>query len=268
MRHLPNLLTLANLFCGCLAIVCILNAEPYLINFDPHDPPGYQWVHGTQQIWWSGALIFIGALFDAFDGFAARALRIHSPIGKDLDSLADVVTFGVAPSMIMYKLLWESNISNQQYAITPLMLVPAFAIAIFAALRLARFNVSPPQSNGGFTGLPTPAVGLLIASFALTSWPDSNGSKVVSKLFYNMNHPWCWYLIIALLCWLMVSKVRFIKLLPGKFTPQTLWPLLVVVLGGAAAFVLVSYMAIPIAFVLYAIVSQIAPKAKPEPTLS
>jgi CDP-diacylglycerol---serine O-phosphatidyltransferase len=268
MRHLPNLLTLANLLCGCLSIVCVLNAEPYLLNLDPSNPT-YIWVHGTQQmIWWSGALIFLGALFDAFDGFAARALKVHSPIGKDLDSLADVVTFGVAPSMIMYKLLWETSISTEQTAVTPFLLVPAFAIAVFAALRLARFNVAPPASGGGFTGLPTPAVGLLVASFAMTAWPGLDKGRFENRLFSYIDRPWVLYLIIALLCWLMVSKVRFIKLLPGRFTAQSTWPLLVVLLGGVASFFLFGYMAVLIAFVLYAIVSQIAPQPKPGPTLS
>src|SRR5947209_7136785 len=104
MRHLPNILTLANLFCGCLAIVCILTAQPFLTYQTDTALPvvKWDWVYGVQQMQWGGILIFAAAIFDLLDGFAARALRVISPIGKDLDSLADVVSFGVAPAIIMY----------------------------------------------------------------------------------------------------------------------------------------------------------------------
>src|SRR4051812_31837908 len=100
MRHLPNILTLANLFCGCLAIVCILNAQPFLYQLPDSGLPEAEWAwsHGVEQMQWGGILIFLAALFDLLDGFAARSLKVFSPIGADLDSLADVVSFGVAPS--------------------------------------------------------------------------------------------------------------------------------------------------------------------------
>src|SRR5688572_18056268 len=108
MKHLPNLLTLANLICGCIAIVFILNAQPFVSSFNEQD----YWVIGTEQAYMGALFILLAAVFDLLDGFAARALQVFSPIGKDLDSLADIVSFGVAPSMILFKMLWASYIAE------------------------------------------------------------------------------------------------------------------------------------------------------------
>ena len=259
MRHLPNLLTLANLFCGCLAIVCLLNAQPFLTY---HAVDGsmmlqptieYEWVHGVQQIAWGGSVIFLAAFFDLLDGFAARALRVHSPIGKDLDSLADVVSFGVAPSVIMYKLIWESLIGKPGFSdVNLIWLAPAFAIAIFAALRLAKFNVTPAQQ--GFSGMPTPAVGLFVASFALLQWQRP---ELTDKYLGNI---WVLYAIIAILCYLMVSKVHFMKGLPQKWSLAQSWPNLVLIIGAAVLLAIFRTLGIPMAFALYILLSFAAPK--------
>lgn len=260
MRHLPNLLTLGNLFCGCLAIVCLLNAQPFLL-YHPSDANAmllqptfeYDWVHGVQQIAWGGGLIFIAAVFDLLDGLAARALKVHSPIGKDLDSLADLVSFGVAPAVIMYKLLWETVAAQPHITdVSLLYLAPAFAIALFAALRLAKFNITPPQS--GFSGMPTPAVGLFVASFALLQWERP---EIVEKYLSNM---WVLYGIIALLCYLMVSKVHFIKMMPSKWSLAQSWPNLLLAVASVVLLVLFRTAAIPMAFILYILLSFVAPK--------
>lgn len=134
---LPNLLTCANLFCGCVGIVAVFHNDLLL----------------------AAVLIGLAGVFDFFDGFAARLLRISSPIGKELDSLADVVTFGVLPSAIMYSLI--------QAAIPDLFglwkAYVAFVMAVFSALRLAKFNVDTRQAES-FIGLPTPANAFLIGS--------------------------------------------------------------------------------------------------------
>src|SRR5688572_11886920 len=111
-RHLPNFLTCCNLICGCLGIVFVLEARDI--------PAAY--------------LVWLAGLFDFFDGFAARMLKVSSPIGKELDSLADVVSFGILPSVVMYKMLSDSTDS----AVIP---YAGFMIAVFSALRLAIFNV-------------------------------------------------------------------------------------------------------------------------------
>src|SRR5690606_6154350 len=102
MKHLPNLLTIGNLICGCIAVVFILNSQPYLAGVNGAE----YWVNGVEQMLWGTCFILLAAVFDLLDGWVARALSLYSPIGPDLDSLADVVSFGVAPSMILYKMLW------------------------------------------------------------------------------------------------------------------------------------------------------------------
>ena len=115
-RHLPNFLTCCNLLCGCLGIVFLLE--------DRNMPAAW--------------FVWAACVFDFFDGFAARMLKVSSPIGKELDSLADVVSFGVLPAMVMYKMLTESSSSE----VIPYI---GFMIAMFSALRLAIFNVDETQ---------------------------------------------------------------------------------------------------------------------------
>lgn len=137
-KHIPNALTCCNLLCGCVGIVEIF--------------------HGNMIL--SCILIGVAGIFDFFDGFAARLLKVTSPIGKDLDSLADVVTFGLLPSIIIYQLILRSTTSLSELWMPNI----AFLIAIFSAVRLAKFNNDSRQSES-FIGLPTPANGFLIASF-------------------------------------------------------------------------------------------------------
>lgn len=152
-KHIPNAITCCNLISGCIAILFALQAQFELALL----------------------MIIVGAVFDFFDGMTARLLHVSSPIGKELDSLADVVTFGVAPSMMLYKMhalfcerlivIPEEGFSHDfgdiiiQYA--PYL---AFLIAAFSALRLAKFNLDERQAMG-FIGLPTPANALMWGSF-------------------------------------------------------------------------------------------------------
>lgn len=265
MRHLPNLLTLANLFCGCLAVICVLNAQPFLTyNASTGNPSTeWTWVYGVQEMAWGAALIFLAGLFDLLDGFAARALNIHSPIGKDLDSLADVVSFGVAPAMILYKMLWDVTLSVPGNPdADKLAMAPALLIACFAALRLARFNVTP-AAKGEFTGMPTPATGIFVASLALVYWFQPSG------WIQYLQSRWALYGLIALLCYLMVSNIRFLKLMPARWSLKYSWPQALIVVATLVALPLLTYSAIPAAFAVYIIVSLIAPKnGGPQTTLS
>ena len=260
MRHLPNILTLANLFCGCLAIVSICNAQPFLYRTETGEPGAqWAWAYGVQQLQWGGIFIFLAGFFDLLDGFAARALKVSSELGADLDSLADVVSFGVAPSMIFYKLLWdcvsrEPNVTN----VDMIAIAPAFLIACFGALRLARFNVTPSKGPG-FTGMPIPAVGIFVASLALVDWDNPAGWS--GWLFSSR---WALYALIALLCYLMVSHIRFLKLMPSKWNMASIWPQALLVVATLAAIPFLHFSAIPAAFALYIILSFIAPKPKAE----
>ena len=148
-RHIPNFITSLNLFCGCLSVIAAFN----------------------EQLTWSAYLIGIAAIFDFMDGLAARLLKVSSEIGKQLDSLADVISFGLAPGIIMFQLI---SINLEVY-FTPVpqrelqdILLPCIGllIPIFSALRLAKFNVDTRQSNS-FIGLPTPANAIFIGSLVL-----------------------------------------------------------------------------------------------------
>ena len=149
IRHVPNTITCLNLFCGCLSIV---------MSFDGRlDMAAY--------------FILIAAVFDFLDGFAARWLRAYSAMGKELDSLADVVSFGVAPASIMYDLLLSAVLKHDLYPFGWLVAFSAYFIAVFSALRLAKFNIDTRQTDS-FIGLPTPANAIFICSLAFISLGD------------------------------------------------------------------------------------------------
>ncbi len=256
MKHLPNLLTLTNLFFGCIAIVFILDAQPFqvLINGE------YYYVTGTERAYWGAVFIGLAAVCDLLDGFTARTLQIYSPIGKDLDSLADLVSFGVAPSMILFKMLWAAwMLEEDAFDISMLSMAPAFLITCFAALRLARFNVTPAKGSG-FTGMPVPAVGLLVASFPLINFYNPYGIGMW------LQGKWTIYLIVAVLCWLMVSQIRFFKFMPPKWSMSYLWPRLILVIAGVATLPFLGSAAVPLVFILYVLLSLIY--RDPEPISS
>lgn len=252
MKHLPNLLTLGNLFCGCIAIAYILTAQPYTSMSLEGGMPTWNWVYGAEQIYLGSIFIAIAAICDLLDGFVARALNVFSPIGKDLDSLADVVSFGVAPSMIFYKFLWDALMSEKNAMdVSMLGMAPAFLIACFGALRLARFNISGGGHKGFFTGMPIPAVGIFVASLPLLAWYNPWG------LGNFLHNKWVIYAVIGLLCWFMVSRISFIKLMPAKWNIATAWPQLVLIVVSAISIPFLHAAVVPFAFVLYIILSLI-----------
>jgi len=142
-RHIPNAITSLNLFSGCIAITMAFNGKFEM----------------------AGAFILLAAVFDFFDGMTARLLKSYSDIGKELDSLADMVSFGVAPSIIFFKLMQLGFAGVQDGAANYLPYL-AFIIAVFSALRLAKFNIDTRQTSS-FIGLPTPANALFLLSFGL-----------------------------------------------------------------------------------------------------
>lgn len=248
MKHLPNLLTLCNLISGCIATVFILNAQPFVSSFNGVE----YWVMATEQAYMGAFFILLAAVFDVLDGFAARALNVFSPIGKDLDSLADIVSFGVAPSMILFKMLWGSYMA-EPYAMDVSMwaMIPAFIIVCAGAIRLARFNNTNTEQKNHFIGMPIPAAGLFIASLPLINWYNPMGLGVY------LQSKWVLYVVIALLSWLMVSKVRFIKLLPANFKPAAMWPQILLLVVGIAGWFVLHVAIIPVVFLLYIILSFI-----------
>ena len=140
-KHIPNMITCLNLLSGCIACVMALN----------------------NNCLWAFILIIIASVFDFFDGFAARLLKAYSSIGKELDSLADVVSFGVAPGMIIYVFLRDTLFSSYSSPFFVNIALLAFLIPVFSALRLAKFNVDDRQTSS-FVGLPVPADALFWGS--------------------------------------------------------------------------------------------------------
>ena len=142
----PNMLTLANLLCGCVAIIFALVHHAYVTAF------------------W---LIVAAAVFDFLDGFAARLLKQTSPLGVQLDSLADDVTFGLAPAVVMYDLyVHSSSYYNLNAEVVEWLKYVVLIIAAFSVLRLAKFNIDTTQTTE-FEGLPTPANALMLMSLAM-----------------------------------------------------------------------------------------------------
>src|SRR6185437_13374434 len=166
MKNIPNLFTLLNLFFGCIAIIFILQNGIVVLN----NPDGTQYIGTPERIWLASLFIGLAALVDFFDGLVARLFKATSPMGKELDSLADVVSFGVAPGMILFQLLRISCMSQENGVdVSVLWFLPAIIFPCAAAYRLAKFNIDETQRYG-FKGVPTPAAGLLIASLPLISW--------------------------------------------------------------------------------------------------
>jgi CDP-diacylglycerol---serine O-phosphatidyltransferase len=245
MKQIPNLFTLLNLIFGCLAIVFILQTGETLLNYN-----GDEWkVYLPEKIWWGAICIGIAAIVDFMDGFVARLFKASSEMGKQLDSLADVVSFGVAPGMILYQLLRISYAYEPGGIEIPIAyLLPAFIVPAAAAFRLAKFNLDASQEYG-FKGVPTPAAGLLVASLPLI-------------LFYNyfniqsvLLNKWVIYGLIIFLSYLMVSNIPLISL---KFTDYGFrknmpkWLLLIVVI--VSAFFL-KWLAVPLIFIAYILLS-------------
>src|SRR5687768_16888782 len=167
MKHLPNLFTLLNLLFGCIAIVCILQTGETIVLLDQY---GATQVYLPEKIWMGSLFVFGAAVIDFLDGFLARALKASSAMGEQLDSLSDVVSFGVAPGTILYQLLRIGYAQEPGGLDTAtLWLLPAFVFTAAVAWRLAKFNISTDQSLS-FRGVPSPAAGLVVASFPLIIW--------------------------------------------------------------------------------------------------
>ena len=167
-RHIPNAITSMNLLSGCFATILALNG-----NFKT-----------------AFLCIIAGAIFDFCDGLAARALKAYSPMGKELDSLADMVTFGVAPAMIMYRFQAEANF---------LVYLPLL-IAVFSGLRLAKFNIDTRQSEN-FIGLATPSCALICGSLIYASQTYSCVYDFLTANSYIIP------MVSLVLCYLLVCEI-------------------------------------------------------------
>lgn len=239
MKQIPNLFTLLNLLLGCIAIMYVLEYDPTATGFNLS---GISLVLGS-------VFIFLAAVIDFLDGFVARLFKATSEMGAQLDSLADVVSFGVAPGMILFKLLEQSFVAHPMGTDSVWPLLPAFLLPCAAAWRLAKFNIDKEQRYY-FKGVPTPAVGLTVASLPLA---EDGGLNLATLT----NNPYILYGLIVLLSWLMVSNLPMMSLkFKSKKLRDNLDKLLIAIIGLVAV-ILVQWGAVPLIFLAYVILSFI-----------
>jgi CDP-diacylglycerol--serine O-phosphatidyltransferase len=219
---------------------------------------GTQWLSLSPQIWYASLLIGLAAVVDFLDGFVARLLKASSELGKQLDSLADVVSFGVAPSLIIYHFLklsyahMENGLSVTWWALTP-----AFLVACAAAYRLAVFNLATDQQFG-FKGVPTPAIGLTVASFPMIYFGLENQTalSIAHQSIF-------WYVVIAILSFLMVSQWPLMAFKVKDKSIAGNLPQIILVLIAVVGAILLQWIAVPVVFITYIALSLAFKKKTP-----
>jgi CDP-diacylglycerol--serine O-phosphatidyltransferase len=233
IRNIPNYITIANLFCGVLSIISTFSNQLSLAAF----------------------FIFLGIFLDFFDGFFARLLKVENEFGLQLDSLADLVTSGLAPSFILFKLLNANNTTQLfgEFSFeTPFSSISliAFLIPIFAALRLANFNIDKNQKNS-FIGLPTPMTAIFIASIPLIK------SEFFNSIYSNTS-TLC--IISVVLSILMISKLNLFSIkvnFQENLSSQLNMMRLFMLISSLILLFFFNLAAIPFIVVLYIILSII-----------
>ena len=224
-NHLPNAVTCLNLFAGCLALSSIfagrLETAAYFVG--------------------------LAALFDFFDGLLARALHASSPIGKDLDSLADMVSFGVVPGAFLFDLLMQAGPSLPSW-----LPYAGFLVTIFSALRLAKFNNDTRQTTS-FIGLPTPACTILVASLPLILAHDTFG---IRGLILN---PWALLGLTVLLSGLLVAELPLFTLKFKSLRWQDNQVRFVFLLLSVGLLLALQAAAVPLIILLYVLLSVLRP---------
>lgn len=246
MKQIPNLFTLLNLFFGCIAIVFTLQ-NGILISVSAE---GTELLDIPEKIWMASLFIGIAAVVDFLDGFVARLFNATSEMGKQLDSLADVVSFGVAPSMIIYQFLRLSFAQEEGgLDVSFLWLLPAFVLPCAAAWRLARFNLDSSQSYS-FKGMPVPAVGLFVASLPLIYW-NVNEAWVFSLLL----NKWFLYAMVFVLSYLMVSTLPLMAMKFKDYSIKHNIPRYLLIIIAVLSIVLLKWLAVPVIVVAYVLLS-------------
>lgn len=245
--HIPNILTLLNLFFGIIAVFFAVKDQLVLAAF----------------------FVFIGIFFDFFDGFAARILKVQGELGKQLDSLADVVTSGVVPGFVMFQLMlratnpanWSSSIDaveqislgtivTSNYAVAAI----GFLIALAAAYRLAKFNIDERQTSS-FIGLPTPASAMVVLSLPLILAYTNN--QIAIDLIGNL-----WFLIglTLLLCFLMNAEIPLFSLKFKDYRWKNNKVKFIFIGVTMLLLAVLQFIAIPFIIVLYVLISMVAKK--------
>ena len=222
-KYIPNFLTLLNLFCGCIALVFVSKS-----NFE-------------------AAFFFValGIFFDFFDGFFARKFNVAGPLGVQLDSLADMVTSGVVPGFLIYKIL------SNDYLLGSTSILPylGFVITLGACYRLANFNIDTRQTDT-FIGLPTPANTLFFLSLPLISWDQFNFESINSNYFCSILLGFCF-----LSAYIMNAEIPLFSLKIKNFTFSKYKLQIAFVVCAFLLVVFFKYLGVAITIMLYVILS-------------
>ena len=243
-KYIPNLLTLLNLLSGTIAVYFAVKEELVI----------------------AACFVFLGIFFDFFDGFAARIFKVQGELGKQLDSLADVVTSGVVPGIVLFQLIsksvenktWENAVNsifktgNEQYFTSTFFIsLIGLLFTMGAAYRLAKFNIDERQTSS-FIGLPTPAAALVVLSLPLIL--DYSGNELVSGIIQNV-----WFLIglAILLCYLMNAEIPLFSLKFKDYTWKKNKIKYLFILFTAILSALFQFIAIPMVILLYVLMSTI-----------
>lgn len=233
--HLPNLLTSCNLFCGCIASVMVFRNHLDLAAY----------------------FVFLAAFFDLLDGMAARKVLSDPAFGKELDSLADIISFGFVPGAVLFTLLQNSDLESYFQSNILLLIIQffPFVITVFSALRLAKFNIDTRQSNS-FLGLPTPANALFIVSLPLILLQQPN------KFDFIILNPYVILSITVLFSFLLISEIPLFSM---KFNTAEIKENIyqyILVVTSLILFPIFLFTSIPLIIILYLLLSVIQNKTK------
>lgn len=273
VKSIPNILTLTNLFLGCIGITYLFtNDIMYVVaqegetTFGSFSKKGIYYIQGKMLV--ATYIILIAGVLDFLDGAFAKMFKAQSELGKQLDSLADLVTFGVLPGMMMFQIFSFSFYSaNEAFTYPVWIAFLAFLIPVFAALRLGRYNLQASESSSYFKGLAVPAMALFVAGLSQLFHFHPSGFLFRSaemKMAFVMK-PLVVAIVVFALCALMVSKIKMINLKPSsKDDPNNKGRLITIVgsliIGAIGLFVLKLGFGIFVPIILWYIIVSILMK--------
>ncbi len=232
-KQIPNILTLGNLVCGGIAITLIFE----------------------DQMHWAGLLVIAAAVLDFLDGFVARVLKVAGPIGKQLDSLADMVTFGVVPALIAYKLI-EAGVAHHHPdgvdGVAAYVKYAAFLIAAMSAYRLAKFNVDESQSDS-FSGIPTPANAIFWIGIPLAMHYQTD--SIPSQVSNWLANPHIVLVVSIVMSVLLVAPIRMIALKFKHYGFKGNVARYLLIIGCAFLLITFRFIGFPLIIALYVLLS-------------
>lgn len=229
-KHIPNTITLLNLFCGCIAVVFVSKDQFEMAFF----------------------FVCLGIFLDFFDGFFARLFKVSGPLGLQLDSLADMVTSGLVPGFVMFKMMQSSSIymSEGWLQYFPYL---GFIITLGSCFRLAKFNIDTRQTDS-FIGLPTPANALFILSLPLVLEHYSGESLMVLEI---LTEKWVLLLISLFSAYILNAEIPLFSLKIKKFNFKDNALQVIFLVSSVLFLVFLDYLAIPLVIIFYVLLSII-----------